>query len=225
MTGHVPVRTLPVRPFRQISLLQTRVTSIPIFLNARKSAFGMSRSVITSCKDRVGDQRKLRRPNFVESHRQPFLFATSTIPRFTFASSRFGRAQAILNVETIYPEEKDICVHPLQCFFGDGADQGKRILTQCSSGKDHFHWGSRKLSRNIYRVGNNRNLLKVSQGARDAGSRGAGIQNDDLPFFHQPRGRSAMRRFSARWSFLSRAGWDLRERLPAPEERRHACDE
>src|SRR2546425_12875877 len=83
----------PQSPGRTIHRLsfQTRVTSKPDFLSARKSDLGIPRSVITSCKALVGTiNDKLRRPNLLESHTATVLFAASTITRLTFASKRFG---------------------------------------------------------------------------------------------------------------------------------------
>src|SRR5919108_3783110 len=70
---------------------QTRVTSIPAFLRARKSDLGIPRSVMIWCRALGGPIReKLRRPNLLESHTATIHLATSTITRFTFASRRLG---------------------------------------------------------------------------------------------------------------------------------------
>ena len=51
----------------------------------------MPRSVITSCTAEGGAiNDRLRRPNLLESQTATVFFATSTITRLTFASSRFG---------------------------------------------------------------------------------------------------------------------------------------
>src|SRR3954451_20069029 len=75
----------------QSAITHTTVTSIPPCFNARRSVFGALRSVMTACTAEDGAiSDRLRRPNLLESQTATVLFATSTITRFTFASSKFG---------------------------------------------------------------------------------------------------------------------------------------
>ena len=61
---------------------------------------------MTSCNAEGGTiNDRLRRPNLLESQTATVFLAISTITRLTFASSRFGRAQSIVNVEAVDAEK------------------------------------------------------------------------------------------------------------------------
>ncbi len=77
-----------------------------------------------------------------------------------------------------------------QGFFGDGADQRNRILAQSPSSENYFDGSSSQFGGDVEGVGNDGQILKAAQGARDRRSSGAGVENDDLTFLHH-RSRAA----------------------------------
>jgi hypothetical protein len=77
-----------------------------------------------------------------------------------------------------------------QGFFGDGADQRKRILSQSPSSENYFDGSSSQFGGDVEGVRNDGQILKAAQGARDRRSSGAGVEDDDLTFLHH-RSRAA----------------------------------
>lgn len=93
-----------------------------------------------------------------------------------------------MRVEAVDAKKKKIGAETAQGFLGDGADQRERILPQRSSGEDDFDGRPGKFGGDIHRVGDDREVLEIAQSPGDGGGGGAGVQDDDLTFFHFGRG-------------------------------------
>ena len=93
-----------------------------------------------------------------------------------------------MRVEAVDAEKKKIGAKTAQGFLGDGADQRERILPQRASGEDDLDGRSGKFGGDVDRVGDDREVLEITQGPGDGGGGGAGVQDDDLTFLHFGRG-------------------------------------
>jgi len=89
-----------------------------------------------------------------------------------------------VSVEAVDAQKKKIGAETAQRFLGYGADQRERILTQCASGEDDLDGCAGKFCGNVHRVGDDREVLEIAQSPGDGGGGGAGVQDDDLTFFH-----------------------------------------
>jgi hypothetical protein len=72
----------------------------------------------------------------------------------------------------------------MERLLGERADQGKRVFPQTAPGQNHFQHRSGEFSRDIRRVGNDRQVPKIPEGAGDGGSRSARVEDDHLPLRH-----------------------------------------
>ncbi len=93
-----------------------------------------------------------------------------------------------MRVEAVDAQKKKVGAETAQGFLGDRADQRERILTQRASGEDDLDGCAGEFGGDVHRVGDDRQVLEITQGPGDGRGRGAGVQDDDLTFFHFGRG-------------------------------------